>query len=332
MAEHKALHYEVMEEGKVRCLLCPHRCRLDSGQAGICRVRSNRNGQLLALNYGEIVSLALDPIEKKPLYHFHPGKNILSTGTIGCNFKCGFCQNYQLAHQSPPTTPLGARELAELTLISTRDNSIGLAFTYNEPGIWFEYIMDVACLLKELGLKVVLVSNGFIEPEPLKQLLPLVDAINIDVKAFSESFYRHHCKGRLEPVKRCVENAMEQVHVEVTTLLIPGENDNPGEMRGLARWLSALKQNTPLHLSRYYPAYKYTRPATDARVLEQCRDAAREFLNFVYLGNLPGEANHTCCLNCGAVLIRRESYQVAIEAWQAGRCQSCGVVIDYLQD
>ncbi|MEN6391513.1 MAG: AmmeMemoRadiSam system radical SAM enzyme [Syntrophomonas sp.] len=330
MPIHEALFYEGLEDQKVRCLLCPHRCRLRPGQIGICRVRSNVDGRLYSRNYAEVASIALDPIEKKPLYHFYPGHNILSIGTVGCNFKCGFCQNYQLAHQDPPTTDVSAAEIARLAVHSVTDNSIGLAFTYNEPGIWLEYILDVARILKEMELKVVLVSNGFIEEKPLRQLLPLVDAMNIDVKAFSEDFYRRNCKGRLVPVQKCVETAAGQVHVEATTLLIPGENDSEEEMRSLAAWLGSLNRHIPLHLSRYHPAYQFSIAPTDPTVMVRSRDIAREYLDFVYLGNLAAE-NNTHCINCQALLIRRTGYRVDIVNWQEGKCSQCGAKVDYIK-
>lgn len=330
MPVHEALFYEGLEDNVVRCLLCPHRCRLRPGQNGICRVRSNEDGRLYSRNYAEVVSIALDPIEKKPLYHFYPGKNILSIGTIGCNFKCGFCQNFQLAHQDPPTTPIGADDMAQVAMQSIANDSIGLAFTYNEPGIWFEYILDVAGRLKERNLKVVLVSNGFLEEKPLRQLLPLVDAMNIDVKAFSEEFYRRHCKGRLAPVQKCFEIAAGQVHVEATTLLIPGENDSEEEIKSLAGWLGSLNRHIPLHLSRYHPAYKFNIVPTDPAVLMRSRDIAREYLDFVYLGNLAAE-NHTYCIECGALLIKRSGYRIDIVNWQEGRCHNCGSPVEYIQ-
>lgn len=330
MPARKASFYDNMEEGGVRCLLCPHRCKLKAGQTGICRVRINRGGELYTLNYGEVVSLALDPIEKKPLYHFCPGKWILSAGTWGCNFKCGFCQNYEIAQGNPASSFVTAEEMAGAALRSVEDNSVGLAFTYNEPTIWYEYVRDTAARLKEMNLKVVLVTNGFIENKPLQELLPLVDAMNIDVKAFTDEFYRRRCKGRLDQVKQNVETAAAATHVEITTLLIPGENDSPDDMRELSHWLASIDRHIPLHLSRYHPAYHFDRPATDPGIMEKARDVAREHLDFVYLGNLPGEENDTFCLNCGQVLIRRNVYRVSIEAWEPGRCLNCGSPVDYI--
>lgn len=278
------------EAGHIRCQLCPHHCLLKEGQAGICRVRVLRQGVLQALNYGEVTSLALDPIEKKPLYHFYPGSMILSAGTWGCNFACSFCQNYRIAHETPPTRYIDPAVMLQIALEYRPEGSIGLAFTYNEPMMWHEYMMDLAPLLKEQDLKVVLVTNGYVESQPLKDMLPFIDAMNIDVKAFNDQFYKRLCKAGLDHVKQTVENAMQHAHVEITTLLIPGENDQEDEIRALARWLASLNPETVLHLSRYFPAYKMNLPPTPVNTLKRARDIAREYLQHVYLGNVPAES------------------------------------------
>ncbi len=284
-------HYKQEDAGVLRCQVCPHQCKLKNGQTGRCRVRINRDDRLIAVNYGEVSSLALDPIEKKPLYHFYPGSLILSAGSFGCNLSCPFCQNYSIAHHTPQTRFLSPDDLLKVSVEFSKQGSIGLAFTYNEPAMWFEYIMDLAPALKEQGLKVVLVSNGYIKKKPLLELLPYVDAFNIDVKAFNERFYQHLCKGKLDVVKRTVEEIVGKSHLEVTTLLIPGENDNNQEIRDLARWLASLDPNLVLHLSRYFPAYQMDLPPTPVTTLNNARDIAREYLNYVYLGNVPGETN-----------------------------------------
>lgn len=289
MVAKQVRYYEKEDAGLIRCQLCPHQCKLKDGQTGLCRVRVYQGGELIALNYGEVSSLALDPIEKKPLYHFYSGSMILSVGTWGCNLACPFCQNYSIAHQTPPTRFIAPEELLYITVAYRAQGSIGLAFTYNEPAMWQEYIMDLAPLLKAQGLKVVMVSNGYIEQKPLQDLLPFVDALNIDVKAFNDQFYQRFCKARLDKVKSTVEAAMGHAHIEITTLLIPGENDNDEEIRALARWMASLDPDTVLHLSRYYPAYKLDLPATPVNTLKRARDIAREYLNYVYLGNVPGE-------------------------------------------
>lgn len=330
MAEKEALFYEKSARDKLKCLLCPHHCRLREGQTGLCRVRINQGGKLITLNYGEIASLAMDPIEKKPLFHFHPGSLILSTGTFGCNLACAFCQNYSLAHEKPETRFIGPTVLADIAREVEPRGSVGVAFTYNEPSIWYEYVREAAEEIKARGLQVVLVSNGYIEAQPLQEILPLVDAINIDVKGFTDNFYKQHCHGRLQAVLDTVERAAAATHVEVTTLLIPGENDIPQEIRDLARWLASIDPHIPLHMSRYHPAYKFKQTATPVETLQRARELAREHLHFVYLGNIPGEENNTCCLNCGEVLIKRTVYDVKVVGLQEGHCRYCGNKIEYI--
>lgn len=287
MTASPVLYFTREEPGQLQCQLCPHHCRLKEGQTGLCRVRVQQEGKLLALNYGEVSSLALDPIEKKPLYHFYPGSMILSAGTWGCNFACPFCQNYSIAQQKPSTRYFAPEELLKICVAYREKRSIGLAFTYNEPVMWHEYIMDLAPLLQAEGLKVVLVSNGYIESQPLKDLLPFVDAMNIDVKAFNDRFYQRFCHARLDKVKETVEAAIAQAHIEITTLLIPGENDVEEEISALAKWLAGLNPDTVLHLSRYFPAYQMNLPPTPVNTLKRAREIAREHLNHVYLGNVP---------------------------------------------
>lgn len=283
----KALFYEKTDNGKVRCMLCPHGCTVPQGAAGVCRVRKNTGGELYSLNYACVTSVALDPIEKKPLYHFRPGAVILSVGTYGCNFKCGYCQNWSIAHEDARTGPMTPGELADLALFYTGKGSIGVAYTYNEPSIWYEFVLESSMLVKEKGLANVLVTNGFINIAPLKQLLPFIDAMNIDVKAFTDSFYRKYCGGRLDSVKKTVECAAESCHVEITTLIIPGLNDSPGEIAELARWLSAIDPDIVLHLSRFFPNYQMQDiPPTPLTTLQKARDAASEHLRHVYLGNV----------------------------------------------
>ncbi len=331
MPAKEAMFYEQSAREKLKCLLCPHHCRLREGQEGLCRVRVNREGRLLTLNYAEVASLALDPIEKKPLYHFYPGSLIFSAGTFGCNLACAFCQNYSLAHDKPETRVIETSILVEIARQVETEGSVGVAFTYNEPSIWYEYVREAAEKLKEHGLLVVLVTNGYIEAKPLQEMLSLVDAMNIDVKAFNNDFYRQHCRGTLQPVLDTVERAAAETHVEVTTLLIPGENDAPEEISSLARWLASLNKSIPLHLSRYHPAYKFNRVATPAESLKVARELAREHLDFVYLGNILGEENNTLCLNCGEVLVKRSVYEVEVKGLKNGHCRHCGSKIDYIK-
>jgi len=331
MAEVEALYYKKLDNEVVRCVLCPHHCKLKGGQVGLCRVRSNHSGVLFTSNYGEISSLALDPIEKKPLFHFYPGSWILSAGSFGCNLACSFCQNYSIAHGNPSTRFMEAQAMAELTWRSRSDASIGLAFTYNEPSIWYEYILATAPLLHEKGLKTVLVTNGYLEKEPLQRLLPYIDACNIDVKAFNEDFYPQLCRGKLQAVKETVERVVGHTHLEITTLLIPGINDSDEEIRELARWLADLDKDIVLHLSRYHPAYKLSLPPTPEETIKRAGAIAREYLHFVYTGNLPGEENNTYCRNCGNLLIRRNAHHVRLSGIENGLCRSCGDNPSYIK-
>jgi len=332
LAEKPVQYYINEDSGRRRCLVCPHHCRLSDGQSGLCRVRVNKGGHLTALNYGEISSLALDPIEKKPLYHFYPGSTILSAGTWGCNLACPFCQNYRIAHQTPPTRFMDKDELLEISLSCRRQGSIGLAFTYNEPAMWLEYIMDLAPLLRKQGLKVVLVSNGYIDKAPLQDLLPFVDAFNIDLKGFSDQFYQRMCRAKLEPVLKTLETIVGKAHLEITNLLIPCENDSDAEIRAMARWLAELDPQIVLHFSRYYPAYQLDLAPTPTGTLYRAADIAREHLAHVYLGNLPGVANDSYCPHCGKILISRVAYEVQKTGLTQGKCRNCGHLIPYIED
>jgi len=318
----EALYYEKEQKGWVRCNLCPHHCHIGPGKVGICRVRKNIEGKLYSLNYGKVSSIALDPIEKKPLYHFHPGKPILSVGSFGCNFRCQFCQNWQIAQ----LTEVPAREITPEQLVDIAQKqsyNIGIAYTYNEPSIWYEYVLECCKLAKKRGLKNVLVTNGFIESEPLEELLPYVDAMNIDVKGYTQDFYKDLVFGNLAAVKNTVERAQKSCHIEITTLLIPGRNDKEEEVRALAEWLSSLSRDIPLHFSCYFPNYKLDLPPTPVETLKKARGLAKLYLNYVYIGNvIDEEGNSTYCPKCGEVLIRRSAYRIQ-KCYLKGRCENC---------
>ncbi|MFZ7104449.1 MAG: AmmeMemoRadiSam system radical SAM enzyme [Peptococcaceae bacterium] len=283
----EAMYWTSLANDAVRCFLCPHHCVIPSGNLGICRVRKNENGSLQSLNYGLCTAIALDPIEKKPLYHYYPGSNILSIGTFGCNLQCSFCQNWEIAHgENPPLYKVTAREMAELARRQKPENNIGIAYTYSEPLMWYEFLLDTAEEIKNLGLSNILVSNGYIEEEPLRTLLPYIDAANIDVKAFNQTFYPRLCKGQLDPVKRTVEILAEKCHLEITTLVIPGANDAMEEVNELAEWVAGISKDIPLHLTRYFPNYKLHIPATPIATLKNAGEIARRSLSRVYLGNI----------------------------------------------
>jgi pyruvate formate lyase activating enzyme len=267
-----------------KCGLCPHNCVISGGGAGFCSARRNTGGELTAESYGQITSLALDPIEKKPLYHFRPGSKILSAGSYGCNMKCAFCQNYGISQSRAVSEYMPPEKLAETS--AGIPGNIGVAFTYNEPLVGIEYILDAAPVIRRNGQVVVMVSNGQINPEPLSELLPLVDAWNIDVKSFAPEFYRSH-GGDFETVKHTVEAAAKVSHVEVTTLIIPGENDCVSEISALAEWLAGISPDIPLHLSRFFPRYKMPdKPPTPQATILRLAEAAKQRLHFVYPGNM----------------------------------------------
>lgn len=281
----KVMFYEKLKD-KIHCYLCPHNCLIGKDGTGKCGVRKHEAGELYSLNYGEVTSISLDPIEKKPLLHFKPGTNILSVGSFGCNFTCDFCQNYSISQYKAPSRYLPKEKLIEIAL--TTENNIGLAFTYNEPSIWYEYVYDCSKLLKETkkDSSVAIISNGYISEEPLKQLLPYVDAMNIDLKSYNDKYYKNICGGSLKPVLKTIELAAKHCHVEITTLLVTGENDNIEDIEEIAKFLSNINQDIPLHLSRYFPRYKMDNPATDLGFMYKAQERAARYLNRVSLGNI----------------------------------------------
>ncbi len=286
----EALFYH-KENGKVRCELCPQLCLISKGHTGYCGVRECNESEdelkLYTLNYGEITSISLDPVKKKPLYHFFPDKNILSIGSFGCNFKCSFCQNYSISQYKADSEFVSAEDMATISLEQDKD-SIGLAFTYNEPSIWYEYVYDVAKEIKKRNSvhKVVLVSNGYITEKPLLQLLPYVDAMNIDLKG-TEEFYRNICRGSLEPVKNTIRTAHSSgCHIEITTLLIPDENTGFEAINMLVDFLSSVDRGIILHISRYFPRYRMNKPETSLEDMKKAYSLAKARLNNVYAGNV----------------------------------------------
>ena len=286
----EAMYYEKLPDSIVKCVLCPHNCVISPGGIGICGVRKNIEGVLYSMIYEKVSSIAFDPIEKKPLYKFHPGTYILSVGSVGCNFRCPFCQNYSIARTAPDmveTTTIASSQLVSKALSLKDQGNIGIAYTYNEPTIWYEYVYETARLAKEKGLLNVLVTNGFINPEPLENLLPFIDAMNIDLKGYSEGFYKDVVKGRLESVKNTIRMAAVKCHVEVTTLIIPGLNDSVEEMTEMSKWLASISPDIPLHLSRFFPRYMMQdKPMTPMKTLSELESIASEHLNNVYMGNV----------------------------------------------
>lgn len=272
------------------CSICPRRCKLNEGQIGFCKARACIDGVVRPINYGKITSIALDPIEKKPLYHFYSGQKILSVGSFGCNLRCPFCQNYEISMAGyneiglQNITPSQLVELAQKMAHEPRGN-LGVAFTYNEPFIGYEFVRDCAVLLRQAGLKTVLVTNGHINKEPLIDLLPLIDAMNVDLKGFSQEYY-DYVGGSFDCVKQTIATSYDKCHIEVTTLIVPGKNDSAEQMEAEASWLASLSPEIPLHISRYFPRYKCIIEPTPVETVLQLCDVARKHLNYVHAGNI----------------------------------------------
>ncbi len=324
----EADYYEKLEGGKVHCLLCPQDCRIPPGKVGFCRVRKNEDGVLYATKYGRCASYAMDPIEKKPLYHFYPGTYIFSLAAFGCNLRCRHCQNWELSQgdgEDLEMLPAQAVAVAE-KWSHPRHRCIGLAYTYSEPLVWIEMVRDTATLAKERGLKNVLVTNGYVTEAPLRGILPVIDAMNVDVKAFTKDFYQKVCSGRLDPVLRTVEIAhKEGCHVEVTTLLITDLNDGPEEVSNLVDWLAGVSADIPLHFSRYFPNYEMDRPPTPLASLKRAAAIAKEKLHYVYVGNAwEIDASETTCPSCGAILVHRDGYTADPSGLEGVKCRACG--------
>jgi pyruvate formate lyase activating enzyme len=281
----EALHYEKLDGKRVRCRLCPYECNIPPSGRGACGVRQNDSGTLYTLVYGKTTGIALDPIEKKPLYRYHPGEFILSLGTRGCNLHCDFCQNWHISQEvSGPTENITSEETVERARSA---GSFGIAYTYNEPFIWYEFVLDTAKLARENGLENVLVTNGFVNKEPLEEMLPFIDAMNIDLKAFDEDFYSKVCKGRLGPVLDTIKISAKRCHIELTNLIIPTLNDSEEMIKKMADWIcNNVGADTPLHISRYFPCYKSTLPPTPVETLKMAEGIAKKKLKHVYLGNI----------------------------------------------
>ncbi|SHE71377.1 pyruvate formate lyase activating enzyme [Marinitoga hydrogenitolerans DSM 16785] len=287
-------------------------------------MRKNIKGELISLNYGEVTALNIDPIEKKPLFHFYPGKSAFSIGTWGCNFKCAFCQNYEISQERPSGIyKLKPEEIVKI--VEDRNIKI-VAFTYSEPIVWFEYIYETAKLLKEKDIKTALVTNGYINKDPMKKIMPYIDAMNIDLKGFNVEFYKKIIGGKKEPVMENIKLAVENnIHIEITTLIVTNGNDNINELKEMFKWIGNISKNIPLHLSRYYPVYKYHEPPTDIEKLKYIYNIAKEYLNYVYLGNVWDEKyESTYCPECKTLLIKREGYNISIQNIDdKGRCKNC---------
>jgi pyruvate formate lyase activating enzyme len=329
----ETLIYERLEQKRVKCGICNHFCVIKNGKRGICGVRENQDGALVSLVYPKLIATGTDPIEKKPIFHLKPGSLSYSIATVGCNFKCAFCQNADIAQIGPdvagrvPGKPVSPGAIVKAAV---QNGCESIAYTYTEPTVFFELALETAQLARQAGLFNIFVTNGYMSSRVLEMVSPYLDAANVDLKAFNDRFYQIHCKARLAPVKENIKlmKAMG-ILVEITTLLIPGLNDNEDEIRSMARFIARdLGQETPWHISRFHPCHQMTdRPPTPVSALDKARDAGRAAgLRYVYIGNVPGgSGENTCCHSCGAVLVKRRGYQVQnFIPGPEGGCPQCG--------
>jgi pyruvate formate lyase activating enzyme len=333
----EAMFYEKLDDKLVNCNLCSHRCRrIADSKRGICGVRENRDGKLYSLVYGKAVAMSIDPIEKKPLFNFLPGSRSYSIATVGCNFRCDNCQNYDISQLPKERNIIVGQDVSPEEIVSAakRSNCASIAYTYSEPTIFFEYAYDIAKLARKEGLKNVFVTNGYITPKALREISPYLDAANIDLKSFSDEFYRKSCGARLQPVLDSIRLYKSLgVWIELTTLIIPTLNDSEEELRKIAHFIKDVGEDTPWHITQFHPMYKLPDlPRTPVSTLRKARQIGLEAgLRYVYEGNVPGETGeNTYCPNCGKPLIRRFGYSIQENKIKNSACTYCGTKIDGL--
>jgi pyruvate formate lyase activating enzyme len=330
----QAMFQEAKEDKKVLCGLCSHRCLIAPGRRGICAVRENRDGTLHSLVYDRIIARNIDPIEKKPLFHFLPGSLSYSIATQGCNFRCKHCQNAdisQLPRESGGMVPGEPVTPAEIVEAALRRRCASISYTYTEPTVFFELAYDTAKLARNAGLKNVFVTNGYITPEALREISPVLDAANIDLKGFTDDFYKKVCGARLQPVLDSIRLYKELgIWTEITTLVIPGHNDSENELRQIAQFVRSVGEGVPWHVSRFHPTYKLTdQPRTPLETLKRARRIGIEAgLRYVYEGNIPGEGEETVCWSCGKTLVKRYGFTVEENHVHNGKCGQCGAEMD----
>jgi pyruvate formate lyase activating enzyme len=329
----EALLYEKLENKLVHCYLCSHHCRIAQGKFGFCGVRQNIEGELYTYAYGEVISAHVDPIEKKPLYHFFPGSTSFSIATIGCNFRCGFCQNWQISQQSfKGGEELSGEEIYPKAIVEAclKNNCRSISYTYTEPTIFFEYALETAKLAKEKGLYNNFVTNGYMTKECIHMIKQYLDAANVDLKFFKEGSYKKICAGGLQPVLDSIKLMHELgIWVEVTTLVVPGENDSEEELADIAGFIAGVDKNIPWHVSRFHPDYKFLNHIpTPVEIIKKAEKTGRKSgLNYVYAGNVFGWGSDTCCHSCGKLLIKREAFSVLENNIKEGKCSFCNAVI-----
>ena len=325
--------WRAVDGGKVDCDLCAHLCRIAPTKFGVCGVRENREGKLLTHAYGQVIAAHIDPIEKKPLFHFQPGTRSFSIATIGCNFRCPFCQNWEISQAARREKGFrGGHDLppAEIVAEARSGGCRSISYTYTEPTIFFEYAYDTAALAREAGLANVFVTNGYMTGTALRTIQPYLDAANVDLKAFKDETYRKVCGARLQPVLDSIRLMRELgIWVEVTTLVVPGMNDSPAELAEIARFIAGVSVDLPWHVSRFHPDYQYTEtPATPVKTLELARSLGKEAgLRYIYVGNVWGEGENTACPECGREVISRSGFSVRNNEVRNGACPHCGARI-----
>jgi len=324
----EALLYEKLENNLVSCNLCAHRCRIAEGKFGICGVRENLKGALFTHAYGKVIAAHVDPIEKKPLYHFLPGSFSFSVATIGCNFRCKFCQNWEISQSGFKNTPgdgkdISAKELVEAAL---ENKCKSISYTYTEPTIFFEYALECAKLAKANGLCNIFVTNGYMTKDALELVRPYLDAANVDLKFFRDLSYKKICAGSLAPVLETIKLMHKLgIWVETTTLIVPGENDSVEELKDIADFIASVDRNIPWHVSRFHPDYKFNtvESTPEASLKKACEIGRNSGLNFVYAGNIQGWGNDTNCPECGKLLVKREVFNVLQNDLKCGKCGFC---------
>lgn len=332
--EHEALFYKKLQDKKVHCQLCPHYCVISPDNYGKCKARKNIDGKLYSRVYASPVSVAIDPIEKKPLFHFLPGTDSYSVGTTGCNLKCLFCQNFSISQAFPEDMPGISLLPEEIISNALRESCLSISYTYNEPSIFYEYVYDTAQIARKKKLKNVMVTNGFINPEPAKQLYKYIDAANVDLKGFTEEYYKNICSARLQPVLETLKLLDKMgVWLEITNLMIPGLNDDMKKVEEMCEWIKDnLGTGYPLHFSRFYPCYKMLdRTPTPFETLKKAYQTAKKVgIKYVYVGNVPEEEyNHTYCPKCSETVIKRTSFfQISENNLKNGNCPKCKTKIE----
>ncbi len=334
----KTLLYEKLDEKAVKCNICNHFCIIKQGKKGICRVRENKGGRLISLVYPKLIANSVDPIEKKPLFHLKPGSYSYSIATMGCNFRCSFCQNSNIAQVNIAQVPgnsniIQGQDIIPETIVqqALKTGCESISYTYTEPTVFCELALETAKLARDNGLLNVFVTNGFMSPKLLEMVAPYLDAANVDLKAFDDKFYQDYCSARVEPVKNNIKKMKELgILLEITTLLIPGLNDDENDIKALAGFIANdVGKETPWHISRFHPSYKMMDiPATPVAALEKAYDAGKAAgLKYVYIGNIPNSKwENTYCQSCGELLIKRYTYNIKNYMGDKGKCHKCGVI------